>query len=78
MAGGFSSKWRTMGSNTNGTVDPGTSGGGSDAGTGGGMIYALTTSNANEVRVLDVQMKGQDHYVHIKENGKIGVKNEQI
>tara|TARA_R100000808_G_scaffold9378_1_gene25819 strand:- start:5144 stop:5644 length:501 start_codon:yes stop_codon:yes gene_type:complete len=30
MAGGFSSKWRTMGSNTNGTVDPGTSGGGDD------------------------------------------------
>jgi hypothetical protein len=29
MAGGFSSQWRTMGSNTNGSVDPGTSGGGS-------------------------------------------------
>ena len=28
MAGGFSSKWRTMGSNTNSTVDSGTSGGG--------------------------------------------------
>ena len=28
MSGGFSSKWRTMGSNTNGTVDSGTSGGG--------------------------------------------------
>tara|TARA_R100001594_G_scaffold3754_5_gene13849 strand:- start:688 stop:1209 length:522 start_codon:yes stop_codon:yes gene_type:complete len=30
MAGGFSSKWRTMGSNTNGSADPGTSGGGVD------------------------------------------------
>ena len=30
MAGGFSSKWTNMGSNTNGTVDPGTSGGGAD------------------------------------------------
>ena len=28
MAGGFSSKWRTMGSNTNSTGDSGTSGGG--------------------------------------------------
>ena len=38
-------------------IHNGTTGGDSTGGTGGGMIYALTSSNVNEVKVLDVQMK---------------------
>ena len=56
MAGGFSSQWRTMGSNTNGTVAPGTSGGGT-AGIGtisDGVSNAQTATGAsgtnNQVR----------------------------
>ena len=41
MAGGFSSKWTTMGSNTDSTVDSGTSGGGDDG------IGTLTTGVSN-------------------------------
>ena len=56
MAGGFSSQWRTMGSNTNGTVDPGTSGGGDDGigTTSDGVSNVQTATGAsgtnNEVR----------------------------
>ena len=56
MAGGFSSKWRTMGSNTNGTVDPGTSGGGTSGigTTPDGVSNAQTATGAsgtnNQVR----------------------------
>ena len=52
MAGGFSSKWRTMGSNTNGTVDPGTSGGGDDGigTTEDGVSNAANGGAVNQVR----------------------------
>jgi hypothetical protein len=45
MSGGFSSKWRTMGSNTNSTVDSGTSGGGT---TGIGTLVDGVSNISNE------------------------------